>query len=84
MFKVTTKVLRNKLNTAKRSFELSKIQTLFKHFAGHHEEGQGGANPREPNNYGGAEWMQGTSKSPNNVTSTFFNTIYLLLKDLRF
>jgi len=30
-FKVTTKVLRNKLNVAKRSYGLSKIQTFFKH-----------------------------------------------------
>jgi len=26
----------------------------------------------------------GAPKSPNNVTSTFFNTVHLLLKDLRF
>jgi len=26
----------------------------------------------------------GTPKSPNNVTSSFFNTVHLLPKDLRF
>jgi len=32
----------------------------------------------------GAESLRGVPKSPNNVTSTFFNTVNLLLKDLRF
>ena len=33
---------------------------------------------------GGTEWLWGAPKSPYNVTSTFFNTVHLLLKDLRF
>jgi len=50
---------------------------------GRNEEGKG-------NNFPGAEllWggksLRGTPKSPNNVTSTFFNTVHLLLKDFRF
>jgi len=40
--------------------------------------------PRAPNHYGGADSLRGTPKSPNNVTSTFFNTVYLFPKDLRF
>jgi len=32
----------------------------------------------------GAEWLRGTPRSPNNVTSPFFNTVYVLPKDLRF
>jgi len=32
----------------------------------------------------GAESLQGAPKSPNNVTSTFFNTVHLLQKDLMF
>jgi len=31
----------------------------------------------------GAESLWGERKSPKNVTSTFFNTVHLLLKDLR-
>jgi len=52
--------------------------------------GKGGTIPRASNSYGGAESLQGrpiivrVPKSPNNVTSTLFNTIYLLPKDLRF
>ena len=43
-----------------------------------------------PNDYGGAEWLWvcrmvvRAPKSSNNVTSTFFNTVDLLPKDLRF
>jgi len=43
-----------------------------------------GTIPRAPNHYWGAEWLRGESKSPDNVTSTFFNTVNLLPKDLRF
>ena len=46
--------------------------------------GKGGTIPRVPNHYGGAEWLRGEPKSPNNITSTSFNTVHLLLKDLRF
>jgi len=31
-----------------------------------------------------AKSLRGASKIPNNVASTFFNTVYLLPKDLRF
>jgi len=44
---------------------------------GRNEGDKGGKIPRAPNHYGGA-------KSPNNVTSTFFNTVHLLPEDLRF
>jgi len=43
-----------------------------------------GAIPRVPNHYGGAESLQWAPKSPNNVASTFFNTVCLLPEDLRF
>jgi len=33
---------------------------------------------------GGAELLREAPKSPNNVTSTFFNTVNLLSKELRF
>jgi len=53
-------------------------------------KGQGGTITRAPNHYGRAEILRGrriiavTPKNPNNVTRTFFNTVYLLPKDLRF
>jgi len=52
--------------------------------------GKWGEIPRAPNHTGGAEILRGrrmtagVPKSPNNVTSTFFNTVDLLPKDLRF
>jgi len=52
--------------------------------------GQGGAIPREPSHYGapfhcgGRRMAAGSPKSPNNITSTFFNTVHLLAKDLSF
>jgi len=45
---------------------------------------KGGTIPQAPNHYWGAKSLQGVMKSPNNVTSTFFNAVHLLLKDLRF
>jgi len=44
---------------------------------GRYEGGRG-------HNYPGAESLRGAPKSPNNVISTFFNTVHLLPKDLRF
>jgi len=44
----------------------------------------GGAIPRAPNHYWGAESLRRAPKSPNNVTSAFFNTVHLLPKELRF
>ena len=35
-----------------------------------------------PNHCGAAEWLRGAPKNPNNVASTFFNTVHLLHKDL--
>ena len=52
--------------------------------------GQGGTIPRAPIHYGSAESLRDAEllrkapKSPNNVTSTFFNTVNLLSKELRF
>jgi len=37
-----------------------------------------------PNHYGVAELLQTAPKSPNNVTSTSFNTLHLLPKDFIF
>jgi len=45
---------------------------------------KGGTVPRAPNDYGGAESLCGALKSPDNATSTFFKTVHLLPKDLRF
>ena len=45
---------------------------------------RGGAIPRAPSHYGGAKRLQGAPKSPNNVTSAFFNTVNLLPNNLRF
>jgi len=48
---------------------------------------EGGTIPRAPNHYGGVEslWgLRGAPKSPNNVTNTFFDTVHLLPKELRF
>jgi len=52
--------------------------------------GKGSATHRAPNHYGGAKSLWGRrmtaggAESPNNVTSTFFNTVHFLPKDLRF
>jgi len=35
-------------------------------------------------NFPGTESLRGVPKSPNNVTSTFFNIVHLLPKDIRF
>jgi len=35
-----------------------------------------------PNHCGSTEWLRGALKSPNNVASSFFNTIHLLPKDV--
>ena len=51
---------------------------------------KGGTIPRAPKHYGGAqslrvaEWLQEAPKSHNNVTSTFFSTVHLSPKVLRF
>ena len=47
-------------------------------------EGKRGTIPQPPNHHGRADSQCGVSKRPNNVTSTFFNTVHLLRKDLRF
>jgi len=46
--------------------------------------GKGGVITPAPNHYGGAEWLWTLPRSPNNVTSTFFNIVHLLPKDLKF
>jgi len=51
---------------------------------GRNEGGQGGTIPRAPDHYGGAKSLRTASKSPNLVTSTFFNTVNLLPRDHRF
>jgi len=45
---------------------------------------KGGTVPRAPNHYGGAKSLRGALESLNKGTSTFFNTVHLLPKDLRF
>jgi len=57
---------------------------------GRNEGGKRSAIPRAPSHYGGAKSLRGRRmaaealENPNNVTSTFFNTIHLLPKDLGF
>ena len=48
------------------------------------EGGKRGTILRALNHYGDAKWLRVAQKSPNNVTWTFFNTVNLLPKDLRF
>jgi len=51
---------------------------------GCNEGGKGGTIFRAPIHYGGAELLLEAPESPNNVTSTFFNTVNLPSKDFRF
>jgi len=51
---------------------------------GRNERGKAGAIPRAPSHYRGAKSLRAASKSPNNVTSTFFDTIHFLPKNLNF
>jgi len=51
---------------------------------GINEGGQGGTIPRDQNHCGGSKSLRAMPKSPNNVTTTCFNTEHLLPKDLRF
>jgi len=44
---------------------------------------KGSTVPWAPNHYGGSEWLRGAPKNPHDVTSSFFNTVHLLSKDLR-
>ena len=46
--------------------------------------GKGVIIPRAPNHYGERRMTAGAPKSPNNATSTFFNAVHLLPKDLKF
>jgi len=46
--------------------------------------GEGEKIPQAPNYSGSAESLRGTPKFPNNGTSTLFNTVYFLPKDLSF
>jgi len=56
------------------------------HYSQGRSEGGGGkgAIHRAPCYYGEAEWLRWAPKRPNNVTSTFFNTVHLLPKNLSF
>jgi len=48
------------------------------------EGGKGVIIPRVPNHYGERRMSAGVPISPSNVTSTFFNAVHLLPKDLKF
>jgi len=48
------------------------------------EEGKECTITRAPNHYVGVELLRGALKCLNYVTSTFFNTLHLLPKKLRF
>ena len=43
-----------------------------------------GTVPRSSNHHGGPKSLRGAPRKNNNVTSTFFSTVHLLPKDLRF
>ena len=61
------------------------IHITFWHYdQGRNEGGKVGTIYWAPNHYGGVKSLRGSPKSPNNVTSTSFNTIHLLPKELRF
>jgi len=47
---------------------------------GRNEGSKRGATPRAPNHYWGDKSLQGTPKSPNDVTSTFFDTAHFFRK----
>jgi len=51
---------------------------------GRNERGQWGHNSLRAESLWGDKLLQEAPKSPNNVTSTFFNTANLLLKELSF
>jgi len=55
-----------------------------KFFANVRGRNEGGTNPLAPIYYGRAEWLPRASKSPENVARSFFNTVNLLQKELRF
>jgi len=46
--------------------------------------GKGGTIPWVPDYYGRCQILLGVPKILNNFTSTFFNTVYFLLKELSF
>ena len=68
----------------------SKVQACIWFYQGRNERGKGTQFQGRRitmvalNHCGGAEWLRGAPKSPNNVTSTFLNTVHLLPKDLKF
>ena len=62
----------------------ANLKNAHKLVAGAQRGEQGGAIPQAPNHYGGAKRLRGAQKSSNNVTSTFFNIVHLLPKDLSF
>jgi len=61
-----------------------EIATWPTTWQGYNEGDKQGTFPRVLNQYGGAKSLREAPKSPNNVTRTFFNTVYWLPKDLRF
>jgi len=65
---------------------LSKLGSdMISSYQGRDKGGQGGTIPQAPNHYyGGRRMTAAALKSPSNVTITFFNTVHLLPKDLKF
>jgi len=62
----------------------SKNILKMPHNQGRNEGGQGGAIPQAPSHFGGVKSLRGTPTSSNNVTSTLFNAVHLLPKNLSF
>ena len=70
-------------------YQHSRLRIVELHSAlydsqGHNEGGEGSAISRARSHYGGAKSLRRALKSPNNVTSTFFNKVHLLPKDPNF
>ena len=62
-----------------------KLSPAMKFYSqGRNEGGKGGRNFPGAESLSGRQITAGAPKSPNNVTSTFLNTVHLLPKVLRF
>jgi len=63
-------------------FKVSKIDFSMWWYQGRNEGGQGGHNFPGAESLWGGRMTAGPPQSPKDITSTFFNTVHLLTKDL--
>jgi len=63
---------------------LKIIFSLLLYTQGPNEGEKGGTIPRALNHYGTRRMTAVGAENPNNITSTFFNTVHLLPNDLKF